>query len=138
MSVRYHVQFLDRSVNVVSEMHSFALSVVYVIELLMAIEWPLVAVGVRILDEDGHAVQFLWSNAAESAWARHWRGGISQPRFGPKANLVWKPDGDPLTPTRPGLDGVKKPSGGAERIHHIGAYAIRNLIKLLGPCVRAS
>jgi len=80
MSVRFRVQFLDRSANVVTEMHSFALSVAYVTELLRAIEWPLVAVGLRILDGDGRTVQFLWSSAAESAWARYRRGGISRPR----------------------------------------------------------
>jgi hypothetical protein len=44
-SARYRIQFLDRSANVVSEMYSFAFSAGYVIELLRAIDWPLVAVG---------------------------------------------------------------------------------------------
>jgi hypothetical protein len=40
-------------------MHSFAWSVAYVIELLRAIDWPPVAVSLRILDADGHEVHFL-------------------------------------------------------------------------------
>jgi hypothetical protein len=65
--VQYRVQFLDRSANVVSEMHSFALSVAYVIDVLTAMDWPRLAVGLRILDRDDHAVKYMSSSARRSA-----------------------------------------------------------------------
>jgi hypothetical protein len=68
--VRFRVQFLDRSANVVSEMQSSALSIAYVIDLLKTIDWPLVAVGLRILDRDGCEVYFLGNIAAEAGSAR--------------------------------------------------------------------
>src|SRR5450631_1107835 len=47
-NLRFRIQFLDRSANVVSEMHSFASSAAYVVDLLKAVDWPLVAVSLRI------------------------------------------------------------------------------------------
>ena len=66
----FRIQFLDRSSNVVSEMHSFALSVAYVIDLLKTIDWPLVAVGLRILDRDGHQVHFWRDIAIETGFGQ--------------------------------------------------------------------
>ena len=68
MSVRFRVQFLDRSANVVREMYTFAWSVAYVTELLRAIEWPPVAVSLRILDPDDHEVDFLGKRAAGASF----------------------------------------------------------------------
>ena len=68
MSVRFRLQFLDPSANVVREMHSSAWSVAYVIELVGAIAWPPVAVGLRILDSDDHQVHFVGASAAHSSF----------------------------------------------------------------------
>jgi hypothetical protein len=68
MSVRFRVQFLDRSANIVREMYTFAWSVAYVTELLKAIEWPPVAVSLRILDPDDHEVDFMANRAAGAGY----------------------------------------------------------------------
>ena len=49
-------------------MYTFAWSVAYVTELLRAIEWPPVAVSLRILDPDDHEVDFLGKRAAGASF----------------------------------------------------------------------
>jgi hypothetical protein len=61
--MRFHVQFLERSANIVCEMRSSARNVAHVIEMLKAIDWPPAAVSLRILDRDGHQVHFLENSA---------------------------------------------------------------------------
>jgi hypothetical protein len=65
MTVRFRVRFLDRSANIVCEMTSSARSVEHVTEMLKAIDWP-PAAGLRILDRDGHQVDFLRNSAVET------------------------------------------------------------------------
>jgi hypothetical protein len=64
--MRFRVQFLDRSANIIREMHCFAWSVAYVIELLMTIDWPLAAVNLRILDQEGKQVHFHGISTVET------------------------------------------------------------------------
>jgi hypothetical protein len=58
LALQFRVQFLDRAANVVREMYSFSWNVANVIEFISAIEWPPVAVSLRILDADGREVHF--------------------------------------------------------------------------------
>ena len=54
--MQYRIQFLDRSANVVGELHADAWSAAGAVELVAEMDWPPLAVSIRVLDADGREV----------------------------------------------------------------------------------
>ena len=58
--MRYRVQFLDASAQVIRELFADARSAAGVVELVAEMDWPPHAVSIRVFDADRHGADMGW------------------------------------------------------------------------------